>query len=156
PNAPARTLAAINLDMVGERQSDCASTFLLEQSPHFLGSFADELLARIRDTAVSAGMARPQLAEVPYSGGSDHAVWLDPAVGVPCPMLIQWPDRYYHSDHDTPDRCDPESLALAVRCAVAYAACIACADAADVRSLLDLAGRGARRRLRAALDRPVP
>src|SRR5205823_5288962 len=41
PAVAARTLAAVNLDMVGERQDDCGSTFLLEQAPHFLGSFAD-------------------------------------------------------------------------------------------------------------------
>src|SRR5204863_223323 len=119
------TVAAVNLDMVGESQSDCGSTFLLEQSPHFLGSFADELLARIRSAAQDwvrdfsgAGhYSLARLAEVPYSGGSDHALWLDPSAGVPCPMLIQWPDRYYHSNLDTPERCDPDSLALAARAA---------------------------------------
>jgi len=143
PAAAARTVAAVNLDMVGERQSDCGSTFLLEQAPHFLGSFADELLGRMRDAAIGMnGGERPQLAEVPYSGGSDHALWLDPALGVPCPLLIQWPDRYYHSDYDTPERCDPHSLALAARTAAAYAAFLACAGAPEVRTLFELAGRG--------------
>jgi len=158
------TLAAINLDMVGERQVDCGSTFLLEQAPHFLGSFADELLARVRhaaqdwvrDFSGEGHYSLVRMAEVPYSGGSDHALWLDPAVGVPCPMLIQWPDRYYHTDLDTPDRVDPASLAHAVRSAAGYAATIAAAGPSELRGLTTLVGRGARRRMLAALDRPSP
>ena len=166
PERALATIAAVNLDMVGESQADCGSTFLLGQAPHFLGSFADELLARIRTAAQDwaadgtepptpmAPMAR--MAEVPYSGGSDHALWLDPSAGVPCPMLIQWPDRYYHSDYDTPERCDPRSLALAARAAATYAAFVAGVGAAELPWLVQLVGRGARRRLLAALDRPEP
>ncbi len=156
------TVAAINLDMVGESQSACGSTFLLEQAPHFLGSFADELLSRVRtaaqdwvqDFSGAGHYSLARLADVPYSGGSDHALWIDPAFGVPCPMLIQWPDRYYHTDLDSPDRCDPGSLALAVRAAATYAGFLAAAGENEVRWLLQLVGRGARRRMLAALDRP--
>ena len=166
-HAPERTrltVAALNLDMVGESQSECGSTFLLERAPHFLGSFADELLARVRtaaqdwvrDFSGEGHYSLARMADVPYSGGSDHALWLDPAIGVPCPMLIQWPDRYYHTDLDTPERCDPSSLALAVRSAATYAGFLAGADAAAVRWLLQLVGRGARRHMLAALDRPDP
>lgn len=158
----ARTVAALNLDMVGESQADCGSTQLLERAPHFAGSFAEELLARIRHATQEwvAGFSGPghyslvRMAEVPYSGGSDHTVWSDPAVGVPCPLLIQWPDRYYHSDLDGPERCDPASLAHAARSAAVYAAFLACAGEADAGALLGATGRGARRRLLAALDQP--
>jgi hypothetical protein len=164
PERAAATVAAVNLDMVGERQADCGSTFLLEQAPHFLGSFADELLARIRSAAQDwvgdfsgAGhYSLARLAEVPYSGGSDHALWLDPSAGVPCPMLIQWPDRYYHSDLDTPERCDPDSLALASRAAATYAGFLAALGPRQLPWLIDLVARGARRRMLAALDRPEP
>ena len=164
PESAAATVAAVNLDMVGESQADCGSTFLLEQAPHFLGSFADELLARIRtaaqdwvrDFSGAGHYSLARLAEVPYSGGSDHALWLDPSAGVPCPMLIQWPDRYYHSDLDTPERCDPDSLALAARAAATYAGFLAALGPGELPWLIDLVARGARRRLLAALDRPDP
>lgn len=164
PGLAAATVAAINLDMVGESQAQCGSTFLLEQAPHFLGSFADELLARVRtaaqdwvrDFSGAGHYSLARLADVPYSGGSDHALWLDPAMGVPCPTLIQWPDRYYHTDLDSPDRCDPDSLALAVRSAATFAGFIATAGPDEVRWLLQLVARGARRRMLAALDRPRP
>lgn len=164
PARAARTVAALNLDMVGESQSDCGSTQLIERAPHFAGSFAEELLVRIRHASQDwvAGFSGDghyslvRAAEVPYSGGSDHTVWLDPAIGVPCPLLIQWPDRYYHSDLDTPERCDPASLAHAARIAATYAASVACAGPAEARALLAVVGRGARRRLLAALDAPDP
>src|SRR5438093_1428792 len=130
----------------------------------FAASFAEELLGRIRAAAVDwvtsysgpGHYSLARMAEVPSSGGSDHAVLNDPQIGVPCPMLIQWPDRFYHSSHDTPDKCDPRSLALAVRCAATYAGFLASAGDGERRWLLEAVGRGSRRRLLEALDRPSP
>jgi aminopeptidase YwaD len=155
----ARTLAAINLDMVGEDQEACGSVQLLERAPHFAAGFADELLREVRQLALpgaDGGAPAVRTREVPYSGGSDHAVWLDPAVGVPCPMLIQWPDRYYHSSCDSPDRCDPRSLAHAARSAAAYAAFLATAGAPEVQLLAGMLERAARREMLAALDGAQP
>lgn len=160
PARATRTLAAVNLDMVGQNQDECGSTFLLEHAPCFSASFAADLLLRIRGEAPDwvtsfsgpghYGMTR--MAEVPYSGGSDHVTWIDPAIGVPCPMLIQWPDRFYHSSHDTVEHTDPASLALAVRCAATYAGFLAAAGDDERAWLTRLVARGARRRLLEALD----
>jgi aminopeptidase YwaD len=153
-------VAALNLDMVGEDQKQCGSTFLIEQAPAFAASYAESLIALIRDRSVDWVLSYsgpghvpiPRLAEVPFSGGSDHAVLGHPAIGVPCPMLIQWPDRFYHSSYDTPDRCDPESLALAARCAAAYAAFVASAGEQEIGWLATQIGRRARIRMLAALE----
>jgi hypothetical protein len=160
----ARVVAGLNLDMVGEDQEQCGSTFLLERPPWFAASFAEELLTRIRERAVDwvvsysgpGHFSMTRMAEVPYSGGSDHAVLNDPAVGIPCPMLIQWPDRFYHSSHDTPDKCDPRSLVLAVRCAATYAGFLAGAGRAERRWLLQAVERGARVRFLRAADAAEP
>lgn len=164
PERARRTLAGLNLDMVGEDQSQCGSTLLVERPPAFAASFAEELLCAVRARAQEwvtsfsgpghFGTAR--LGEVPYSGGSDHAVLLDPSVGAPCPMLVQWPDRFYHSSHDTPERSDPASLALAVRSAAAWAAVLADTRPDVRRGMGALTARAARRRLLAALDGPDP
>ena len=160
----ARTVAALNLDMVGENQAACGSTLLIEHPPCFTGSFAEELLRRVRDGAQDwvtsysgpGHYSLARLGEVPFSGGSDHVVMIDPALAVPCPMLIQWPDRYYHSSLDTPDKCDPASLALAARIAAVYAGFLAAAKAPERRWLLGVTARAARRRLLAAADAPEP
>ncbi len=163
PGRPVRVTAALGLDMVGADQEAVGSTFLLEHPPCFAASFAEELMARIRAEAVDwvnsysgpGYVPRTRMAEVPYSGGSDHAVFIDPGLGVPCPLLIQWPDRYYHSSLDTPERCDPRSLALSARCAATYAAFVAAAGPDETRWLLGACARGARRRLLAAADAPA-
>jgi len=162
PERAQRTVAALNLDMVGEDQARCGSTLLMEHPPHFAASFAEELLLRIRHAAQDwvtnysgpGHYSMVRMGEVPYSGGSDHALWLDPAVGVPCPMLIQWPDRFYHSNLDTPDKVDPASLALAARSGATYAAFLASVGAEEIRWLLFMLARAARRRTLVALDRP--
>ncbi len=164
PARARRIAGALNLDMVGEDQERCGSTLLLEHPPCFAGSFAEELLRRIRAQAVDwvpsysgpGHYSLTRMAEVPYSGGSDHAALIDPAIGVPCPMLIQWPDRFYHSSHDTADKCDPRSLALAARCAATYAGCLAAAGPAELEWLAEAVSRGARRRLLDSLDADDP
>ena len=162
PGRRARTVAALNLDMVGEDQEQCGSTFLLEHPPCFAASFAEELMLRVRERAVDwvpsysgpGHYSMTRMAEVPHAGGSDHAVLVDPAIGIPCPMLIQWPDRYYHSSHDTPDKCDPRSLALAARCAATYAGFVAAAGEREREWVLGVVARGARRRLLGAAGAP--
>ena len=163
-SAPQNLVAALNLDMVGEDQQQCGSTFLIEHPPCFSASFAETLIEEIRRRSTDwvLSYAGPghvpvtRLAEVPFSGGSDHAVFIDPRFGVPCPLLIQWPDRYYHSSLDTPDRCDPASLALAARCAAAYAGFLSAAGPRERDQLAVRIGRTARRRLLQALDRDDP
>jgi hypothetical protein len=138
-------IAGINLDMVGEDQSQTGSSWLIERPPDVAASFAPDLLAHLRDelpalknmTDVSpshTGVGAIPLyrqTQVPFSGGSDHYVLSDPSVGVPTPMLIQWPDRFYHTAADTPDRTDPQSLARAGSLAAAYAYWLATAGAEE-------------------------
>jgi hypothetical protein len=131
----ARMVAGINLDMVGEDQDQTGSSWLIERPPEAAASFAPDLLAWLRDRmpglpgmadasqSLSGLGAYPlyRQAEVSFSGGSDHVILSDPTVGVPSPMLIQWPDRFYHTAADTPDRTDPRSLARSGALSAAYA-----------------------------------
>jgi hypothetical protein len=130
-----RIVAGINLDMVGEDQEQTGSSWLIERPPEALTSFAPDLLVCLRDQLAAlrdapdmapshtgiGGYPLYRQADVPFSGGSDHLVLSDPSVGVPTPMLIQWPDRFYHTAADTPDRTDPNSLARAGSLAAMYA-----------------------------------
>jgi aminopeptidase YwaD len=130
-----RLIAGINLDMVGEDQAQTGSSWLIERPPEALASFATDLLAWLRDELLMlkdvpdvspshTGMGEYPLycqANVRFSGGSDHMILSDPSVGVPTPMLIQWPDRFYHTSADTPDRTSPHSLARSGTLAAAYA-----------------------------------
>jgi hypothetical protein len=137
-----RLIAGINLDMVGQDQDQTGSSWLIECPPAATASFAPDLLAWLRDQLLRldqvpdvspshTGMGSYPLyrqAKVPFSGGSDHLVLSDPTVDVPTPMLIQWPDRFYHTTADTPERTSPSSLARAGSLAAAYAYWLATAS----------------------------
>ena len=132
-------IAGLNLDMVGEDQNQTGSVWLLERPPAASASFAPDLLARLRealfdDAKMHSGLFSYPLfrhAIVPFSGGSDHYIFSDPTVGVPMPMFIQWPDKFYHTSADTLEKVDPASLARSGGVAAAYAYFIATAGEAE-------------------------
>jgi hypothetical protein len=122
-------VAGLNLDMVGADQGQTGSIFMVERPPAALPSFAPDLLERLReelfdDVADLGALRRYPLfryGATDFTGGSDHLVLSDPTVGVPTPMLIQWPDRYWHTSADTPDKVDIRMLGRAAVLAAAYA-----------------------------------
>ncbi|MFO8060782.1 MAG: DUF4910 domain-containing protein [Bacillota bacterium] len=124
-----RYTAAVNLDMVGENQALCGSTLIAEAPPVSIPSFTGDLAALImahagRDLKNLAGTGRYasfRHTAAPFSGGSDHYIASDPTVGIPSPMIIQWPDRFYHTSEDTPDKVDPDMLARVATITATYA-----------------------------------
>jgi hypothetical protein len=150
-------VAALNLDMVGEDQAQTGSTLLLTGAPLSAPTVSDDLLALImaalstdaRDLMGNAEYALFRWAEVPFSGGSDHYILTDPTVGIPCPMLLQWPDKFYHTSADTIDKVDPGMLARVGVAAAAYLWWFATAGPREVKWL----GPAVVGRAEAALDR---
>lgn len=124
-----RMVAGLNLDMVGQNQELCGSSFLIERPPQAMPSFAPDLLERLREELLGESSAFGGTGEyalfryavTPFSGGSDHYILSDPSVGVPTPMIIQWPDRFYHTSQDTPDKVDPAMLSRVGSLAATYA-----------------------------------
>lgn len=122
-------VAALNLDMVGENQDKCGSVLLIENparsTPSYTGALLESILKEIsqdaKNLAGTAGYALFRWATTPFSGGSDHYVFSDPTVNVPCPMVIQWPDKYYHTNQDTIDKVDPAMLLRVVLLTSTYA-----------------------------------
>ncbi len=138
-----RCVAGINLDMVGQNQNLCGSVFVVEHTPASLPSFAANLLERLRqewihdatNPAATASYPLFRYTATPFSGGSDHFILSDPAVGIPTPMLIQWPDKYWHTSEDTLDKVDPDMLGVAGGLAASYAYFVANAGAREAHWL---------------------
>lgn len=138
-----RMIAGINLDMVGEDQDQCGSSFLIDRLPGAAASFVEVLVRRLREEFTDeikgfsglGGYATFRYGEVPFSGGSDHYVLSDPTVGVPTVMLIQWPDRFYHTSFDTLDKVSPKMLQLVASLAAGSAYSIAGAGEREARWL---------------------
>lgn len=127
-------VAAINLDMVGENQDLCGGPLVLVRTPGATPSFANVLMEAIFDEvkaeAKSIGGSKIPLikhAVTPFSGGSDHYIYSDPTIGVPCVGLAQWPDKFYHTSWDTLDKVDPEMLRKTALMTAAYAYFVATA-----------------------------
>lgn len=94
----------INLDMVGEDQCKTGSILRVSSTPWSLPSFISDLLFANLETD------RFRIKTGKYSGGSDHFMFCDSTVKIPTTSLTQWPDRFYHSSEDTPDKSSVESL----------------------------------------------
>lgn len=121
-------VAGLNLDMVGEDQLQCKGSLLAEYPARALPSFAGTLLSRVLREAVGGARTFTGTVpfpayrhdSVPFTGGSDHFILSDPTVGIPTPMIIQWPDRFYHTSLDTPDKVDPQILGRVAAAAATY------------------------------------
>ena len=133
-------VAGLNLDMVGADQAQTGSVLVTERPPESNPSYVVDLLDYLRefvlkDVRSHGGLDRYSLfryATTRFSGGSDHYIFSDPTVGVPMPMLIQWPDKFYHTSADTLEKVSTESLARSGAIAAGYAYFIASAGGAEV------------------------
>ncbi|MFP3984565.1 MAG: DUF4910 domain-containing protein [Candidatus Bathyarchaeia archaeon] len=113
-----KLIAGINLDMVGQNQELCKSTLNLDKTPDSNPSYLNDYVFSLLERSVeefdpktpfgSASTFRYRINV--FSGGSDHAEFNDSTFSIPCVMLLQWPDLYYHSSMDTIDKVSEESL----------------------------------------------
>ncbi|MTI94307.1 MAG: DUF4910 domain-containing protein [Firmicutes bacterium] len=124
-----RTLAALNLDMVGADQKQGGGPLCVEQPPLSTPTFADrfaymaldDIARNITNFSGTDRYSTCYYRQTRFSGGSDHYIISDPSLGIPCPMLIQWPDKNYHTSLDHPVNLDPKMLALVARVTALYA-----------------------------------
>ena len=95
---------AINIDMVGEDQAKTGSTLEVTATPWSLPSFISDLMT------VNLTTHDFRLMLTGFTWGSDHAILNDASIHVPALLLNQWPDRFYHSSDDTPDKSSVQSF----------------------------------------------
>ena len=118
PDLTSRLVAGINLDMVGEDQETCKSILILDKTPDSLPSYLNDFVFNLIEQSVkefdpvtSFGSASTfRFTENAHTGGSDHHEFVDSTIKVPCVMLLQWPDLFYHSSMDTIDKVSSSSL----------------------------------------------
>ena len=129
--------AAIHLDMVGGSPNTKA-IFHVTRGPGSLPSFVSDVAEAFgnfanEQTAAYAGgkdvpypLVSPEggkealLAQmVPYTPGSDHHVYAEGSFQIPVIYLNDWPDRYIHTNFDTPANVDPTKLERAAFIAAA-------------------------------------
>jgi aminopeptidase-like protein len=150
-----KLIAGVNLDMVGENQELCRSTLNLDRTPDsnpsYLNDFVWNLIERsveLFDPSTPFGSASTfRFRSSTFSGGSDHVEFNESTFSVPCVMLLQWPDLYYHSSLDTIDKVSEDSLRRVGWVTTVAALALADATAKDAVLLANLAKLGGTARI---------
>ncbi|HSK08954.1 MAG TPA: M28 family peptidase [Vicinamibacterales bacterium] len=142
-----KTLCNINLDMVGLWLSRSQSFMCLMRTtygnPHYINDVMENYYRfvgegsreRIPGNTPSQRIVSPTGSDEPFYynievhyGASDHEVFNDWGVQVPGVMMIDWPDRWYHTSEDHVDKTDPTTLKRVATIGAAAAYTIASAD----------------------------
>ncbi|HKR13249.1 MAG TPA: DUF4910 domain-containing protein [Pyrinomonadaceae bacterium] len=154
PEIAARMKAVIHMDMVGGGP-ETKAIFHVTRGPRSLPSFVNDVAEHFGEfvNEQSAGFAggqtvayplvapeggkEPLLAEMaPFSLGSDHQVYADSSFGIPAIYLNDWPDRYIHTNFDTPANVDPTKLKRSAFIGAASALFLANASSRDAAEIL--------------------
>ena len=132
-------LGAMNLDMVGGKQTRFYGPITLTKTPYQTPALNNELCMIAMDEASKEAsslsgdpVALTNHRVEPHSGGSDHTVYCDPTVNIPCCMLGQWPDLNYHTATDTLDVIDPAVLKFSCLTAINFAYSLATINKEDL------------------------
>ena len=154
----------LNFDMEALRLTQSRSYWVLQRTPDTFPSYINDIaqsmmeyiadISRERVRYRGAGYGASQPVESPngstdafyikidkHYGSSDHVTYMQH--GIPAVMFITWPDMWYHSSQDTPDKQDPTQYKRAA--AVGTGALAALASGTDemaARILSENIGRG--------------
>ncbi len=164
PEDMKRIVAGINMDMVGEDLDKCRTIFYISRTlrsqPTFLNDIAQEF-AELADNlnnnvsygnysslplkiTAQNGSRQPFFVKITgYDSGSDHIVLSNSPVNIPTIYFECWPDDFYHSSMDTPDKTDATQLERVAFIAAASMISAANADPEDVGNIVTLVeGKG--------------
>ena len=150
PALGGKLLANLNLDMVGEDLERLHSRLILTRTPDSIPSVLNDVIADMAEMVDRMEIRTPRGSlsafnwrHVPYSGGSDHMMFIDRKV--PGVMFSHSPDYTHHTSEDTPDKVDPVELErseVLAAAAVLYLSDLSEAEAADLVELAAGAGAG--------------
>ncbi len=128
PDIARRIKAVIHMDMVGGGP-ETKAVFHVTRGPASLPSFVNDVAEAFgefvneQSYSHAAGQTVPYPLVAPEGGkeplnarmaefsmGSDHQVYTDSSFSIPAIYLNDWPDRYIHTNFDTPANVDPTKL----------------------------------------------
>jgi aminopeptidase YwaD len=154
PDIAKRFFANINEDMVGEGLIKNQSMLGLVKSPLSIPSYLNDVMSEFYEwmgTTQRNNEGREAYLPVwsptgsrdpfyyvldPYSGGSDHVVFVESGLRIPAVMLCVWPDQWYHTSGDTVDKADSTQLKRTAVLGAAAAALLAGAGPDEIEALI--------------------
>jgi aminopeptidase YwaD len=171
PEWARRIKAAIHMDMVGGGP-ETKAVFHVTRGPMSVPSFvfdvADSFAEFVNEqsyefattgrakyplTAPEGGKEPLRAKLAPFSMGSDHQVYMDSSWSIPSVYMNDWPDRYIHTNFDTPANIDPTKLKRAGFIGAATGYYLARMSAADLPALTEAIAQGRFARISAATGR---
>lgn len=163
PELVKRFFACINEDMVGEGLIKNNSYFVLIRTPYSLPTYLNDVTEALVEWVGTTQRQGTEYRMMPivsptgtkdpfyyavdrYSGGSDHIVFNDGGVRVPAVFFNVWPDMWYHTSGDLPDKSDSTQLKRAVFLSTASAVFLANAGSEEAQKMIaETSARGMRR-----------
>jgi Peptidase family M28 len=166
PEKAAAIIGNLNFDMEAIRVADSRSFWVLQRTPDSFPSYLNDIAQsameyiadisreRVRYRRGLNGYAPSQPVESPrgsrdafyikidqHYGSSDHVTYMQH--GIPAVMFITWPDMWYHSSEDTPDKQDPTQYKRAAAVGLGSLAVLSTGtDEVAARVLNENLGRG--------------
>jgi hypothetical protein len=164
PGKQKTIIGDLNFDMEGLRLTQSRAYWILHRTPDTFPSYINDIaqsmmeyiaeVSRERVRYRAAGYGPSQPVESPngssdafyikvdkYYGASDHATYMQH--GIPAVIFNTWPDMWYHSSQDTPDKQDPTQYKRAAAVGLgALAALSSGTDEMAARILSENLGRG--------------
>ena len=151
PEVTKKIVADLNFDMEGLALGRHGSVWTMHRTPDSFPSFLNDLSANVLEVIANVNRERVRYRSGGYAftlpvvaptgshdpfytivekhyGASDHVVYM--REGIPSVMFITWPDPFYHSSEDTPDKLDPTQLKRAGVVGLGALAVLATADEA--------------------------
>jgi len=121
-------IADLNFDMEGIRLTPSRSYWVLHRTPDTFPSFLNDVAQSMMEFVSELNRERVRFRSLGYTaswpvtspngsldpfyikidkhyGASDHVTYMQH--GIPSVMFITWPDMWYHTSQDTPERHDP-------------------------------------------------
>jgi hypothetical protein len=162
-----RLVADLNFDMEGLGLAANDSMFVMHRTPDtfptWLNDVGESMIRfvaelnreRVRYRSTGYGFTLPVVSPAgsvdplyfvidKFYGASDHVVYM--GQGIPSLMFITWPDKYYHSSHDVPEKLDPTQLKRVAVIGLGGLTVVATADdAMAARVAAETVGRGTAR-----------
>ncbi len=133
PEERGRMIAAINIDMIGSRQTRNGNSLHLYRNPWSQASFVDDVTEhffeylgdtnreKVHNRRIKYGFMKPVIDPTgsrdpfyyhieSYFGSSDHAVFNGRVFQIPAVLFNNWPDIAYHTSEDRAANLDPTQL----------------------------------------------
>ncbi len=125
-----RMICGINMDMVSQYLNENNATYFFLRTPDSLPHYLNDVVANFADyvgrnntesldfryalpnpiVSLTGSRDNFRYKIVPFESGSDQYIYNDSGIGVPMVFFLVWPDAFYHSHQDNPDKCDPTTL----------------------------------------------